>query len=353
MVAEDISPQTQYPEMQFPQHLRQTSPLSGDNTDGHESEPLPTSRSRPRPAGLQLDTDTKSTYPDLAVPANPAFMYNAISPGNPHRYSLNDFSMFTLDNLNQNSDLNVVNAYSMPTADYTAPASATESLDRNGLFQWPDYNDPSVFTFDDAALPGLDMPNLAVPIPPSEASTDHIHDVGPGLSRSSSGSGTISDGEDCSGTGGFAFDPTAFPPDFQGAWDMGNVLPDLTQDAFDAEFAGFVDVNVPANAPGLAPGNPYDFSLQQQTQPDMLDQSAVQVTGMDYYLALNNVNTNSSVSSYTSQSQSQAQPSYKDAEVTQWLTNDSGIAQSQQGQSESQGQAEGQAWDGAGEPTWF
>ena len=299
---------------------RSTSPLSQELSFSGES--MPTPRSRPRPPPVQT-AEPKLPYPNLAVPADSPFLYSALSPANPHRYSLNDFSMFTLDNFQ---------AQDMSTREVITPQ---EALDR-GDSTWPAWDDVGTFDFD------VNDPMFAqVGIAPSEQSVDHITS-GP-LSRSTSG--TTSEAEEMSAArSDFSFDPNAFAAGMPVGWEMPNLIPDLTTDAFDADFGSYIDVS--SDAPALLPtenmamnlaaqptlGMPNSVQQQQQQQQQQqslsLSQAQLQQSiNMTAQMSANAYPSSSNTAGYLTQAQS----SYKDEEVRQWLTQDPTTDQDQVG----------------------
>jgi len=304
----------QYSESQQQVKHRSTSPLSQELSFSGES--MPTPRSRPRPPPVQT-AEPKLPYPNLAVLADSPFLYSALSPANPHRYSLNDFSMFTLDNV-QSQDVSARDVITAPQ----------DVLDR-GESTWPAWDDVGTFDFD------MNDPMFAqVGIATSEQSVDHI--TSNPLSRSTSG--TTSEAEEMSGARpDFSFDPNVFAAGMPVNWEMPNMIPDLTTDAFDADFGSYIDVSSDAPAllptenmtmniaaqPGLGMSTPID--QQQQQQQQSLSQAQLQQSlSMSGQMNVNAYPTSSSTAYLTA-----AQSFYKDEEVRQWLTQDPTTSQDQ------------------------
>jgi len=280
---------------------------------------------------LQLNQDSSSSYPILDVTTDPALMFNAISPANPHRYSLNDFSMFTLDGM----------ANSQPLIPLQDPA-----MDNNaGTIPWPSWDvDIGAFDFTDIGF-------ADIPITPSE-SVDHSNALAPGLSRTSSG--TNSDEEDhISRRSDFTFDVNTFT-----GWEMpNNLMPDLTTDAFDADFGSYV--NVSSDAATMLPNDltmPFDANAisQQLSMSGLTEQQQQQQQELVLDQYLPNPNNGSMPPQMSS--------SFKDDEVRQWLSQDQAgglefAGTSQQGEIQQglvhggqQGSDDGY---GISEPTWF
>jgi len=226
--------------------------------------------------------------------------------------------MFTLDNFQ---------AQDMSTRDVITPQDA---LDR-GDSTWPAWDDVGTFDFD------VNDPMFAqVGIAASEQSVDHITS-GP-LSRSTSG--TTSEAEEMSAArSDFSFDPNAFAAGMPVGWEMPNLIPDLTTDAFDADFGSYI--NVSSDAPALLPtenmtmnlaaqpslGMPITVEQRQQQQQSMsLSQAQLQQSlNMSAQMNANAYPSSSNTAGYLTQAQS----SYKDEEVRKWLTQDPTTTQDQ------------------------
>jgi len=284
---------------------------------------------------LQFNQDPNSSYPNLDVPTDPALVTNAISPGNPHRYSLNDFSMFTLDGMG------------MANPEAQIPLQDPTMDSNTGAIPWPSWN------IETGALDFTDLGLADIPITPTE-SVDRNNVLAPGLTRTTSD--TNSDVEDhISHQSDFTFDPNTFT-----GWQMPtNLLPDSTTDAFDADFGSYV--NVSSDAATMYPNDllipPFDTTAvsQQLTTSGLTVQQQQQqfATDQQYY-----------PDSQSSLLPPQISSSFKDEEVRQWLSQDQaaglvfeGMAQQlgdlQQGQLSAASQRGSDDGYGLSEPTWF